>query len=557
MATPATVTKLARRSKKTKTQSEPQYRTVGAWTPSKVESAKRLADHGNLEYAADLAEKIFGDDRALSPLQALAGIAGLEVTFESEATKAGKEDPQVEALERDWWHLLPEDTQGEILRWSSVLGYCWAQIKEWVLDDESGRLLPVLDVWHQKNFRWDDLRRTWKAKTAGGNWADIQSGDGEWILFTPYGKKRPWSKAPWYSLGMLWLGTQYAKLGLFEFNDNSAQPLRVASQRPTSADGLVSLPEPGDVDDLTTKIASLVRGGSIALPNGYELQLLSAAGDGASFFRLIDEVWPKSVSISLTGNNLTTQIDGGSFAASETAVGVKQDCKRTFARCLETTAREQLLVWWSEFNFGNRLAPWPHYGIEPPKDRKMLAEGLLIGLQAVAEAKAMGLKLSKDRMAELLGDGIEEDPDFEPPPPPQAPPPTPPPGNEDGDNESQPDDDEEQDDEPRAMAQLDLTREVIQETRATKADDEADKFDDQLIARATKAARQAVGVEDILEIIAAVDADDPNPEERLERVRREVLHRFSNLDPAAFVDAVERSEILASLNGRYAAIRGW
>lgn len=579
----ATVIKL----RKARAAKEPQYRSIGAWSPARVETAKKLADLGNFEYAAELAEKIFGDDRALSPLQALAGIAGLDVTFETEATKAGEEDPQVEALERDWWHLLTEETQGEILRWASVLGFCWVQIKGWELDEESGRLLPKLDVWHQKNFRWDDRQRTWKVKRESGHWDDIEAGNGQWLLFTPYGRKRPHAKAPWYSLGMLWLGTQYAKLGLFEFNDTHAQPLRIAHQQPTSGDGLGSLPSDEDVQELTDRIAAIVRGGTLALPLGYKLDLLQASGNADSFFRLIDDVWPKAVSIALTGNNLTTQIDGGSFAASQTAAGVSLDRRRTFARCLETTAREQLLVWWSEFNFGNRLAPWPHYQVAPPPNLQEEAarlSSLGAAVQALTSAnvplspeelKRLGVPVDLDKAAEerqaqlfqyhlLYGivtvNEARKQLGLDPVPGGDTPPANPYGGGDGGGGAG--------DGGARAMLatrlraattkaeSLDVIRDHIQQTRATKADDEADDFDDELIDRATKAAGEAVGLEDIMAIIESVDEDDPEPQARLELIRREVLHRYASLDPAAFADAVERTEMLASMNGRYAALRG-
>lgn len=537
------------------TAEEPVVRSFISWTPPRIESAKRLASGGNLEWAADLAAIIFGDDRAIGPLQAIAGIGSLPVTFETDFVKDAKEvDPKVEALERDWWRMLPEETQGEILRWGSILGSCWAQILDWVEDEATGRVLPVLSVWHQRNFSYDGNEKTWKVKTvANPAGVPIKSGDGEWMHFTPYGVNRPWEKAPWFALAMLWLGTQYAKYDLFDFNDSNGQPIKAAYQTSTGSGGGSGTTGPAyarsiatqkECDELSAKLKSLVRGGAIALPAGFKLELLSATGNGESFFRLIDDVWPKAVSIALTGNNLSTQIDGGSYAASQTAEGVSIDRKRTFARCLETTSHRDLLPWWGEYNWGDRNVPWPKYGVEPPKDRKAIADTLLTGAKAIQTLRDAGFELTEEEVEEVLGRKVRR-------------------VGTTGETD------------PTGIAArlgrggritnlarasaLTRIRDEGSRIRAAKADDDAIAYNDAIVEAAVQASREILSV-DVGELIGLIDQvpdDADDPAETLASLRRMVLHHYSmRMSPIALMELVERAEVLMSLNGRHSILQG-
>jgi hypothetical protein len=165
----ATRRRTRRPRKQTIAVEEPRHVAIAGWTVARIEQAKRRADVGDLALAADLWSRVLGDERALGPLQAVAGISALELTFESATDKKRGDDsadPLVQALAEDWYRFLPEETQGEILRWACGLGGALVHVKDWVNEESgSGRLLSVLDVWHPRALWWDDENRTFRVRT--------------------------------------------------------------------------------------------------------------------------------------------------------------------------------------------------------------------------------------------------------------------------------------------------------------------------------------------------------------------------------------------------------
>lgn len=497
--------------------------SFGGWSVARIQLAKRMADAGDLTLAADLWERVLGDERALGPIQSLAGIASVGMSFETAVVGGDAADDQlVSALERDWWAIFPEDLQGEIIRWAAGLGVAVVHRDTWEEDPETGRLLPALDVWHARALRWDSDASEWKISTRekpGG--VTLTPGDSEWMLLTPYGKKRPWAKAPWFGLGLLWFAAQCAKVNLFEFNDTHALPTRAAANTKPDTHGLTDEAQ----KELADEVAALVRGGSIVLPDGYELKLLEAsAKNWEAFSKVCDEVWPKAVAIALTGNNLSTQVDGGSFAASKTAENVTYDRKRTFARCLETTARDQMLTWWAEFNFASTAPPWPKYAIDPPRDLTAAATRFQQGAQGLATLGSAGWEVEEgeeQKVAELLGVRVR-----------RAVAPAPLPAAASGD---------------RSVATASLLH-----ARAVASDDGQALRDGKVVAdavveQATAAAAKAIAP-DLATLKRLIDdATDPRD------LRTKLITAYGTMDPAAWAELTYRAEVLAAMAGRFSA----
>lgn len=509
---------------------EPTVTSFGGWSVAKIEQAKKAADSGDLALAAMLAERILGDERALGPLQAIAGIASVGMSFETARVGVDSEDdPLVEALERDWWAILPEDTQGEILRWASVLGVAVVHVEEWAADPETGRLLPVLDVWHPRALKLDRETGAWRVRTKDNEaGVVIEPGDGEWLLFTPYGRKRPWTKAPWFGLALLWFAAQCGKVNWFEHNDTHALPTRAASNTKPDTQGLT----PDEQDELARKVKLLVRGGSLVLPDGYDLKILeSTSRNWESFVKLCDEVWPKAVAIALTGNNLGTQIDGGSFAAAKTAEAVTYDRKRTLARCLETTTREQGLTWWAEFNFASTTPPWAKYAIDPARDLTAAAARFQQGAQGLATLATAGWELEEgeeEKLAELMGVKVRRA-TAAPPRFPSSGAKAPPSATSGG----------------CGCGSLPATRAAADEGPAGLIDGQ--RLVDAVVEQATTAAAKAIAP-DLATLKRLIDdATDPRD------LRTKLITAYGAMDPAAWAELTYRAEVLAAMAGRFSA----
>ena len=397
------------------TANEPEFRPIQGWTPARVDSARVFADGGDLTYAADLWERVMGDKRAVGPLQALCGIASLP--FEVKSARGLEEDPIVEAFEEDWKEAVDDDFIGEVMRWISGLGVALVRVSEWV-PNAAGRVVPVLECWNPRNLRLDATRKVWQARIGTfGGLRDIEPGDSEWILITPYGKKRPWARAPWFDLGSMWLFAAYAQMDWGDWNDNHSKPFRSIEQK-DAAGGV--MPDEPALQKIADKVAKLARGGTVAMPEGLTLRLVESSQKGwESFAKVLVEVWPVALAIALTGNNLSTEVKGGSYAATTVHYQVSHDRMRTFGSCITGTLRKQLWSWWAEFNFGDAsLVPKYEYDCTPPSDPKAEAERFTTvstGLKNILDAGVPPEIIDLQKMREEYGLPILESVEALPP----------------------------------------------------------------------------------------------------------------------------------------------
>ena len=543
---------------------EPPIRVTAGWTPARVDLAQRRADTGSLELAADLWERVMGDPRVIGPLEALVSIVSLDLKFESALDlKEGQTDPAVEALESDWWKIWDADEiLGEAIRWMVGLGVALLHRSEWRRDERTGRLLPVWEVWHPRCLKYDSDRNQWQVRTAqsGSTYIDLDLESGEWLLLTPYGKKRPWARAPWFGLGMLWLLARYSTLDWADYNDLHGKPIKAAENTKPETHGL--LDEAGQ-QRLANQIDSLARGGTIVLPDGYTLLLKEAAARGwESFLKVVDEVWPKSASITLTGNNLTTQVDGGSFAAATVHASVKSERIGTVASTLSSGTRRALHDW-TRFNFGHDDTPWPKWDTTPPADEKAEADRLVALGTAVQQFQLAGVPLDMVALAQRLGipvdlKKLEETPPAQlfqyhftfgiitinearerlglPPIKDGDKPPTPmnvPGGFVD----------------PEAMARY-ARLEQVRQTFLAKAADVSDADWAEAFADAALATGGEPLEEDMSEVLRIAESAR-SPEE----LQTKLAEFYADADPAEFMSRMERALIYSAMAGRLAAVK--
>lgn len=601
---PVAVARASTRRSSSTVAKEPAFRTITKWDVSRLERAKRLADIGDLSEAAQLWDRVRSSPRAVAAIQSVASVGSLPVTFESKTEQEDHDaDPRVQALDADWWDFVPEELQGDILATAAGLGICPVQIVEWVETNTDPkpskskkrkrqtaaapktRLIPKLKVWSAEFLKWDRQARHWTIKTDGGKYVPCIHGDGEWLLFTPYGVRQPHQHAPWYELGLLWLGSLYATIDWQQWNDSHALP------RPTAhlATFEAGMPSDADLASLVSKLEAWIRGAPAIMPTGYKAELLETSSKNwESYLKLIDEVFPRSLAEALTGNNLTTQIDGGSYAAARAAENVSAAHRRLFARCLETTLHTGVLIRWCEANFGDLLAPWPHYEIEPPADLVAATQRLSNLGSAVQSMSAAGLPIDAERLVEEYGAPLDleqvaeakpsqlfqyhfsfgiitvnearariglppiEGGDVPPKPLETGEKPDGPPKRRNGDEPKDPDDgtDPEEDEESKARAailrafpELHAIVELSDRNRAGNGDGDAEDFTDELEAQALAAAAKQKRP-DVAEVIQIVrGAKD------LREVRERIVEHFGDMTDHGFADVVERAETLAALAG--------
>jgi hypothetical protein len=392
---------------------QPSVRTFTIWSVALIRAAEIGADAGNLRLVADLCEWLLGDDRVAGCLSArVESLLGLEPTFEQSGDKR-KSKRVVKALEagEDWWEAYPEDELATMLTWGILLGVAPACHHWTVFEDHDNRVLAMPEFWHPQHLRYDWPTRRWMMKTAsvGGVSAgfeeEVVPGGGLWILHTPYGPNRPWSRGIWRGLARLVLMKQYAMQDWARFGEK-AHILVGTCTDDTESSG-------PQRQQLAKDIYDLGREGVAILPPGYDLKNVELVANTKEIYQAQIDLVNTSIAILIRGGNLSTEVKGGSFAATESQSETGDASKRRFdAQSLTTTIHDQSLVWWAQFNYGDQgLAPWPVYPVEPKKDLKTRAEVLNVASTALDRLLTNGLPVDEVAFCEEFEIVTKKNPD--------------------------------------------------------------------------------------------------------------------------------------------------
>lgn len=332
-------------------------RVVTSWSPSAARTALVQLQRGDFSLAAALADAALGDDRVQAVIGTrVNGLLGLPLEFEP-ADDSARAAEIATLLEEDWWRFAPEPELREWLSYALLVGACAAELV-W---DVSGRALPRLKVWHPSSLRRSDTGQ-WSVRLANGKELPITPGDGKWVLLSPYGQRRAGTHALIRALALPWLSKNFAVSDWNTYSEVHGRPTKVG-RHPAAA-------SEAEKTQFLTDLRGLASSAAVVVPEGWTLELLEAkVGSGEVFGKLID--WAdKAIAVAVLGQNLTTDVEGGSLAAARVHENVRQDLLDSDAETLSTTMREQVLVWWAEFNFAARdLAPWPDWDASPPADQ--------------------------------------------------------------------------------------------------------------------------------------------------------------------------------------------
>lgn len=344
-----------------KEQREPFARTFCDWNTNSVRAARITADGGSLRALSDLVEELRADDRIGGVLQQLSlALLGLPLGF-SNSLRETSEARVVRSAEAyaDWWDMTSEPDLADLFEWGITAGVGLAELVYPPAVNAAKRIAPRIKVWHPRWLRWDNEAQSWLLQTRENTELAIAPGDGKWLLFTPFGRNRPWTRGLWRRLATSWLLKTFAKTDWARHSEMHGLPLRVGTTPESSTEA--------EREEYADELDELGRDTSIVLPPGYALEFKEAVARTWEMFPKQIESADLAIAIAVLGQNLTTEVQGGSLAASEVHRVVKGELLRFYAESFSTCLHDQLLEPWAELNFGSRdVAPWPQWALPKP-----------------------------------------------------------------------------------------------------------------------------------------------------------------------------------------------
>ncbi len=392
------------------TSRELYYRpTVSGWTPERVEQARDQADSGIMMELADLVETMKRDARISGVLSTRThGMLGLPLTFmggSDMARKALGDMDEAETPNAQWWQMHDESELAKLLSWGLMTGIGLAQRIElprlmgqphkYRIETWSPRWLTYFHYGYSQNSDPE-----WRVLTQEGQ-EPIVPGDGQWIMFMPYGRRRPWTEGLWTQLAFPWLLKHFSLEDRANFGEVLGSPVWVGNTAHGGTEKQRNL--------FLSQLRRLGKSGKIVLPQGWDLKLVEAAAAGKTgdvFDNQINQS-NEEMTIALAGQLVTTEGTSG-FSSGNVHEAIKQDLLRFDAVRLAGCLREQSLEPWALWNFGQRIAaPFPKWNTEKPEDVKETADGMKSLGEAVTALngalQASGIEVDAVALAQKFG----------------------------------------------------------------------------------------------------------------------------------------------------------
>lgn len=430
-----------------------------SWTVGSVKSALNEHEDGYFTNSATLIDWMGRDERISGDLDtrtsALVGKSGVGFAIEApkDPPNAVRAAEYAKKVERWWFKALPESTQKRLLADGVMGGMSYGPIT-WEAKD--GVWQPTVHPWHLSDLYFDMATGQYMAQTLDGV-VPVIPGTGEWFLYLPSGD-RSWMSGAVRALGLLAIASNFTFQDWAHFCERHGKPIMAVKEPPGARDEATaaaafyeSLRELGS--------SGLLKEPQDSAEQGWEVRLIESAAKSWETFQAFLVRCDTAKSIRLLGQNLSTEVTGGSFAATQAHLRVRQDKLDGDAEGLSTTYREQVIIPWGRFNekaWADDDAPWPVWNTGVPEDLVQKSQTMVNVGTALSSFRQN--KAPVDQVAFLEGFGVPLLPDAkeqmaEPTPPPVVAPPAPD-KDDDGDGDDDPPDEGNDPDDPENHGML-------------------------------------------------------------------------------------------------------
>jgi hypothetical protein len=368
-------------------------------------------ESGQFYNAALLCDAMLRDDRVSGVMMTrLNGLLGTPLEFEP-AKDTALGNKIAAAAKKAWPKMFPASASSELHRWGLLLGLGVGQLV-WSLDDNE-QWLPRLKTWHPSACWYDFGEAAYWINTIAGaqllpRTDDMMHGDGNWVVYTPFGFVAARLRGLARSLVNPYLIRQWTYRDWARFSEVHGLPIR-ALEVPFDA-------EKKSKDSTLTALANIGSETVLELPSTesgkFGLSLIEAKSTSFEGFGKLLAAVESSISTTVLGHSNATDSGGGGVYGPKVAETVRADLRRFDAETLAGTLHEQALYWWAKYNYGDgALAPKPVYQTAPEQADATAATALQSLALAVKTFRDAGAPIDMRRTLEKFGVPMtDEDP---------------------------------------------------------------------------------------------------------------------------------------------------
>lgn len=379
-----------------------------SWTITNVRNALAALPSGQFSEPAQLVDTIIGDDRVQSALASrIGGLASQPLKFQRSTLPGvdeGAAKDCLDAWKRIWPKTMTEPVLAELGTWGIFLRLAPAQL---LWDTSEEIWCPYVRPFHPRYTFWHWELGKLIAVTRDGLQA-ITAGDGHWLLHAPHGEYRGWMHGAVRAIAQPWFIRQITYRDHARWSERHGFPMTIG-ETPAAADDV-------DRTRFLNQLAALGQESVIEAPQGvdkgfsYGVELLEAKDGAWQGFTALIQQCEASITLALLGQNLTTEVKEGSFAAARVHADVRQSLLQSDARALAQTIYTQIARPFAAINFGDPdLAPMTTWDLRPYEDLEVAAKTFLGFSQAVFELRRAGYKFDLlDKIASDFGISLEK-----------------------------------------------------------------------------------------------------------------------------------------------------
>lgn len=342
----------------------PNIAGLGNWNPATIRSA--LASHkiGMFDLSGQLVDDLIADDRIISTLSSrLAGLFSREMMYEpANDSRAARE--VLDAWVASWDHISSHGSLQQIGAYQLLFGWWPAQL---IWNVEKPIKVPRLDPWHARFTYYHWTLRKYIALTQDGSKV-IYPGDGKWLLHAPKGEYRAWMWGAMRAIAKLFLLRDYALRDMSRFSEVHGMPIRKAIV-PASSDPNERDLYAAQLDNLGQETTIMVTQGADQQGMNFDLELVEATATAWEIFPGLRDYCDMGITLAILMQNLTTEVTGGSFAATQSHMDIRQNGIEADNESWKLTLREQVARPFAYVNFGDAdLAPSTCWDVTPKED---------------------------------------------------------------------------------------------------------------------------------------------------------------------------------------------